>query len=136
MAPIWQRSRNLRWRDSRGHRNGWMSGRARHIRWLVFGGTLAFGVAGLSARVASSRGLLDARAPTMVADLPAPPELDTSSIAAPVKLPLAPLAEELEQAVPKRFGSLDERLELPDRERTSLAFELRRAPFEMTVSGD
>src|SRR5687768_11212124 len=113
-----------------------MRARARSLRWVVFGGTLAFGVAGLTARVASSRGLLDARAPAMTPDLPAPPALDTSSIAAPVKLPLDPLVEALERAVPKRFGSLDQRLDLPDRERTSLAFELRRAPFDVSISGD
>ena len=44
--------------------------------------------------------------------------------------------EELEGAVPRRFGSLEDRKTLPDRQRTSIAFELRRQPFQVSVIGD
>ena len=59
-----------------------------------------------------------------------------SSIAAPVRLPLTTLVSELEEAVPNRFGGLDDRIEIPDRERTAIAFELTRSPFRVTLVGD
>jgi hypothetical protein len=67
------------------------------------------------------------------ADLPAPPLPEASSIAAPLRLPLSTLVEELEKAVPNRFGSLDERIRLPDRQRASFAFLLTRSPFEVSL---
>jgi hypothetical protein len=38
--------------------------------------------------------------------------------------------------VPTRFGSLSDRIELPDRDRTAIAFELSRSPFRVSMVGD
>src|SRR5688572_27685607 len=107
--------------------------RLRRIHWALIGGARALVSVVVVARIASSRGFLGAPAPALVADLPAPPLSEASSIAAPLRLPLSTLVEELEQAVPTRFGSLDERIRLPDRQRASFAFQLTRSPFEVSL---
>jgi hypothetical protein len=93
-------------------------------------------VVSFAVRSATTRGYLDAPAPALGADLPAPPMSEMSSIAAPVRLPLRTLVDELEGAVPTRFGDLSERITIPERERASIAFELRRNPFEVSFVGD
>jgi hypothetical protein len=110
--------------------------RLRRIHWALIGGAGALVSVVVVARIASSRGFLGAPAPALVADLPAPPLSEASSIAAPLRLPLSTLVEELEQAVPTRFGSLDERIRLPDRQRASFAFQLTRSPFEVSLVGN
>jgi len=58
-----------------------------------------------------------------------------SMIAAPLTIPVASLAEQLEKAVPDSFGSMDHRIELPHADRTSIAFVLRRSPFRVSFTG-
>jgi hypothetical protein len=111
-----------------------MSHPSRPLRLALVGGVAALAVVA-GARGAVRRGLLTPAAPAVEADLPAPPAPPASSIAAPVRLPLSTLVAQLEEAVPTRFGSLADRIDLPDRERTSIAFELTRNPFRVTMVG-
>ncbi len=74
--------------------------------------------------------------PATVADLatsgPPPP----SSVALPVTVALGPLAARLEKAVPKHFGSLDQRLPVRGVQGLTLALQLSRAPFQVSFVGD
>lgn len=107
----------------------------RRLRVLLIGGG-ALGALALGARAASSHGLLEPPAPALAADLPAPPALDASSIAAPVRIPVATLVGPLEGAVPRRFGNLEQRIAIPGKARTSIAFQLVREPFRVSLAGD
>ena len=66
-----------------------------------------------------------------VAVEPAP----ASSLALRLTIPLARLVALLEDAVPRAFGSMDERQELPDHDRTTLAFSLDRLPISASMTG-
>jgi hypothetical protein len=65
-----------------------------------------------------------------------PAAAPASSLGVPFTIPLDLLVELLEDAVPTRFGSLEERRTLPDRDRVALAFELERRPFGVSMRGD
>jgi hypothetical protein len=109
----------------------------RRKHWVVLAcGAVAFAASVFVARGAISRGYLEVPAPSLASDLPAPPAPEASSIAAPIRLPLRTLVDELEDAVPQSFGDLDERIRIPDRDRMSLAILLTRGPFRATVVGN
>ncbi len=78
---------------------------------------------------------LEAPAPRIQADTEPLEPARASSIAVPLGIPLARLVALLEDAVPREFGSMEERRELPDRDRTSLAFSLERSPIRASVEG-
>ncbi len=84
------------------------------IAWFVFG---------------TRAGFLEPPAPEVAAEDTVPPVLAPSSLAAPLGIPLPRLVALVNEAVPTTFGSLDERRELPDRDRTELAFALERSPL-------
>jgi hypothetical protein len=105
--------------------------RRRH--WVAIGVVGFLAAVAVVARTAASMGLVGIPAPDVEPDLPAPALPEASSIAAPVRIPLGTLVEQLERAVPTRFGDLDERIRIPERERTSFSFELRRQPFEVSL---
>jgi hypothetical protein len=110
--------------------------RVRPIYWILLGGAGSFALILFATWRASARGLVQAPAPTLEPDLPAPEISQVSSIAAPITLPLSTLAEQLEQAVPRTFGDIEERIVIPERDRTRIAFELRRAPFRVSLVGE
>ena len=58
--------------------------------------------------------------------------IPTSSISVPVDVSLDMLRTAVEDALPGSMGSLEERRELPDNDRMSLAFEISRGPIETT----
>lgn len=104
-------------------------------RRAALGAVLA--VAAVVAVVAWPRhGFLDPARPSVSEEDSAGPPLQPSRVAAAVRMPLAPLAELLEDAVPLAYGDLDRREELPGHDRTDLAFRLRRGPFRVAISGD
>ena len=79
---------------------------------------------------------LDPPAPELLADeeerlAPAP----ASSLAAPVGIPLSRLEALLNEAVPRSFGSIDQRRALPDRDRTEIAFALERGDLQARMDG-
>ena len=117
-------------------RLGMRKRRVRPLHWILLGGAVAFGFIVFATWKASSLGLVQAPSPALEPDLPAPPLSEISSIAAPIKLPLSTLGEELEKAVPTTFGDIEERIEIPERDRTRIAFELRRAPFRLSLVGE
>lgn len=80
--------------------------------------------------------LLEAPAPTVSSESEEPEPLAVSSMAVPMTIPLDILVGLLEDAVPRTYGSLDERQSLPDRGRTDLAFELERQPFHAVMDGN
>lgn len=66
----------------------------------------------------------------------APGPVPASVIAAPIRIPLSLLASLLENAIPGRQGDLDERHQIPDRDRAAFAYELRRGPFHLSMDGN
>lgn len=64
------------------------------------------------------------------------PEVPTSVMAAPIRIPLARLTHLLDQNVPTEYGSLSERRPLDGDDRTAVAFHLRRAPLSLSMEGD
>lgn len=79
-------------------------------------------------------GLDDVRAPEIdsvdAASRLAP--LSPSLLSVPVEIDLAPLVDAMEGGVPRRWGSLDERLDVPDHDRLEVAFDLVRTPLRAT----
>ncbi len=64
-----------------------------------------------------------------------PLPMESSSLVVPLSIPMEILRELLEEAVPTRWGDLDERHSIPGEDRTDLAFELRRRPFRVVMRG-
>lgn len=79
---------------------------------------------------------LEAPAPELVDEEDDPPAPEASTLAVPLVIPLSTLVELLEESLPREYGSLEERHELPDRDRTTLAFALERQPVRATMDGD
>lgn len=63
------------------------------------------------------------------------PPLPPSILDVPVAYDLAPAVAALEAAVPRRFGSLDERRPVPSHPRLAVAFAAERSPFVVRVEG-
>jgi hypothetical protein len=81
-------------------------------------------------------GFVDPPPPETVPDnlsAPAPP---VSVINASMDIALGPLVQLVEDAIPRRFGNLDEFRESPDSGRARIAFELERAPFQAVFLDD
>jgi hypothetical protein len=72
--------------------------------------------------------------PAIVADLPdTVPPMPESFVQAPIIYDLAPALAMLDDAVPRSFGSLEERSRLPTNTRVHVAFEARRSPFRVAL---
>lgn len=107
-------------------------------RWLaaVIGVlVLAIGTVLLLVRDDAPSGRLEAPRPEAVAGAD-PEAVPASSLGVPFTIPLDLLVGLLEDAVPPTFGSLEERRQVPDRERVELAFALERRPFQVAMRGD
>ena len=63
------------------------------------------------------------------------PPIPTSYLDVPVRYDLAPAMHWLEAEVPVSFGSLEERHEVPDKNRVHYAYAATRSPFRIAVSG-
>lgn len=104
------------------------------LRWGIVGVALCLAAltgAGVVDRFMGSARLV-APAPEASADLePAP--LAPSHLAVPIRIDVRALLDELEQAVPTRWGDLEDRRRIGDR--SEVAFELERGPFEASFEG-
>ncbi|HET9982855.1 MAG TPA: DUF4403 family protein [Longimicrobiales bacterium] len=78
---------------------------------------------------------IDAPAPALSADADSMPTLPPSIIDASITYDLTPVVAALEKAVPRRFGDLDARHELPGNSRVHFAFAARRDPFRVSIDG-
>ena len=79
---------------------------------------------------------LDPPRPQVGADAPDTLAVSPLSIVeAPVSYDLDTAIDSLEAAVPLTYGDLETRLPVADHPRASFAFELKRSPFTVTVSG-
>lgn len=88
----------------------------------------------LQVRDASPR--VEAPAPRVVERDPELPELPAARLAAPVVYDLVSLIRDLEAAVPRRFGDLEDRHDHPEHDRVQVAFQAERSPFQAEITGD
>lgn len=77
---------------------------------------------------------VDAPAPAMLADVDTLPTLPTSTLDIPLTLDLSPVVRDLEKAVPRRFGDIDDRKPTSNK-RVHIAFEATRDPFVVSLTG-
>ena len=68
--------------------------------------------------------------------IPELPSMPVSSVDAPISYALGPALTALEQAVPKRFGSLTQRIPIAGNTRQHVAFAATRTPFRVTFDGE
>lgn len=93
-------------------------------------------LAALLAIVGCDRRLdIEAPPPALTADTDTLPSLPTSTLDIPLTYDLAPVVRALEGAVPKRFGSIDERHSVSGQPRMHVAFEATRDPFQVSLDG-
>lgn len=62
--------------------------------------------------------------------------MPVSIVDAPISYALEPALTALEQAVPRRFGSLDRRVQIASNKRQQVAFAATRTPFAVTFDGE
>ncbi|MGK2962060.1 MAG: DUF4403 family protein [Gemmatimonadaceae bacterium] len=77
---------------------------------------------------------VDAPPPAMMADTDTLPTLPTSTLDIPLTYDLTPIVRALEGAVPRKFGDIDERKQLPN-PRMQIAYEATRSPFTVSLDG-
>lgn len=70
----------------------------------------------------------------MMADIDTLPSLPTSTLDIPLTYDLTPVVRALEGAVPRKFGNIDDRKQLPNK-RMHVAFEAVRGPFTVSLDG-
>lgn len=78
---------------------------------------------------------IEAPAPAITADVDTLPSLPTSTLDIPLTYDLSPVVQALENAVPKKFGDLNKRHEIPGQPRMHVAFEAFRDPFRVSLDG-
>ena len=78
---------------------------------------------------------ISAPPPSVTADIDTLPTLPSSTLDIPLTYDLSPVVQALEKAVPKRFGSIDERHDVPGQPRMHVAFEATRDPFQVSLNG-
>jgi len=64
-----------------------------------------------------------------------PPELPLATLAAPVVLDLTGILQKLEEAVPRSFGDMEDRIQHPQNDRVQVAFVAERTPFTAEFRG-
>lgn len=109
---------------------------ARHPVWagIVFLMLLSLWALGYLRFVRAPR--IEAPRPASVTDVVRVPDIPPSSLNVPVSYDLTPIIRQLEDIVPRAYGSLDRRVGLESNERASVAFELSRTPFQVSLVGD
>ena len=85
---------------------------------------------------ACDRGLdIEAPPPAVTADVDTLPSLPTSTLDIPLTYDLSPVVQALEKSVPKKFGNINERHQIPGQPRMNVAFEALRDPFRVSLEG-
>ena len=69
-------------------------------------------------------------------NIPELPSMPASIVDAPISYALEPALTALEQAVPRRFGDFDKRLQIPGNKRQQVAFAATRTPFLVKFDGE
>lgn len=70
------------------------------------------------------------------AAMPKLAELLPSVVDAPIAYEVAPILAALNDAVPRKFGNMDERIQNENNRRQQFAFAASRTPFKMSLDGD
>lgn len=104
------------------------------VAWVV-GSTASVALAVVVDATLMRPDVLEPAQPTLRSDDLPTPFAPASVMATPVRIPVNRLTGLLEDVVPTEYGSLARRESLPGHDRTDLAFELRRGPFEASVHG-
>ena len=82
---------------------------------------------------------LKVTAPPIVANsakIPKLPDLLPSVVDAPIEYEVAPILKAIDDAVPRKFGNMNERIVNASNKRQHFAFEATRTPFKMSLNGD
>ncbi|MDP2957687.1 MAG: DUF4403 family protein [Longimicrobiales bacterium] len=108
----------------------------RAVPWRIHALVLVVIVALTLMPFMSRRHFLDPGRPELSPDVLPPPVVPASVLATPIAIPLAPLVAMMEKRVPLTHGDIAERKALEDRPRTEIAYQLRRAPFQVELNGD
>lgn len=95
----------------------------------------AVAFAALAAAACNTKLDIVAPSPALTADSDTLPALPSSTLDIPLTYDLSPVVQALEKAVPKKFGSIDERHEVPGQPRMHVAFEATRDPFRVSLDG-
>ena len=91
--------------------------------------------AALNAAACDTKLDISAPPPSVSADIDTLPPLPSSTLDIPLTYDLSPVVQALEKAVPKKFGSIDERHDVPGQPRMHVAFEATRDPFQVSLDG-
>jgi Domain of unknown function (DUF4403) len=78
---------------------------------------------------------INAPPPSITADIDTLPALPSSTLDIPLTYDLSPVVQALEKAVPKKFGNISERHDVPGQPRMHVAFEAMRDPFRVSLDG-
>lgn len=70
------------------------------------------------------------------AAMPKLADLPPSVVDAPIAYEVGPILAALNDAVPSKFGNMDERIQNENNRRQEFAFEAARTPFKMSLDGD
>jgi len=108
-------------------------------QWILIAGSALVAAGAVVAWWVVVRGpdlRVEAPAPRVVGSDPAVPSLPPALLAAPVQYDLGSILRDLEGAVPRQFGDLDERVAHPGNDRVEVAFHVERSPFEARMFGD
>lgn len=104
------------------------------LRLLVLGGFVLLGACDTSSLTPSApKAVFDSA--SVAARLTLPP-LTPSVVDAPISYALKPALKALEDAVPKRFGNIEERHTLESNKRQSFAFAAQRSPFKVAMDSN
>ena len=79
---------------------------------------------------------LEAPPPELAEDIDLPEALPASVLNVPITYDLTPVLEEIESIVPRRMGSLADRMPLPSNRRIEFAYEASRGRFRADLDGD
>jgi hypothetical protein len=79
---------------------------------------------------------VEAPPPALADDTDSPPELPPSTLNVPVSYDLTPIIAKLEEVIPRSWGDIAERMTLPRNRRVSVAFEVKREPFKVSLDGE
>ncbi len=78
---------------------------------------------------------VDAPAPALLQDTDTLPALPSSTLDIPLTYDLSPVVQAIEKAVPRKFGDINVRHEIPGKPRMHVAFEALRDPFHVALDG-
>jgi predicted small lipoprotein YifL len=79
---------------------------------------------------------LEAPPPRTSADVDSLPAMPPSLLEVPLTYDLTPVVAQLEKAIPKKFGDLDKKQEIPGNDRMHFAYAAERDPFTVSLDGN